>query len=137
MCCGPCSVCRVLPALDELDQGDVSAAAVGELMYPHIAEAVEVCSEEAEQLLFEGPDIVPSTLGRLSAALPGITSRACFLGNARFSGTDLAAYRGPKPQHQEASRAELDATAAGIRRETDRCRRQCAGLGLPYIDGAV
>jgi 2-phosphoglycerate kinase len=26
---------RVLPELDELDQGDVSATAVGDLMYPH------------------------------------------------------------------------------------------------------
>jgi hypothetical protein len=49
---------RVLPELDELDQGDVSAAAVGELMYPHIEQAVEVCGEEAEQFLVEGPDIV-------------------------------------------------------------------------------
>src|SRR6266508_2191642 len=39
---------RVLPELDELDQGDVSGAAVGELMYPHIEQAVEVCSEEAQ-----------------------------------------------------------------------------------------
>ncbi len=125
---------RVLPELDDLDQGDVPADAVGELMYPHIEQAVEVCSEEAERFLIEGPDIVPSMVPRLSAALPGIAIRACFLGNVGFSGDDLASYRGPKPQHQGASRAELDATAAWIRRESDYYRRECARLGLPYVD---
>ena len=125
---------RVLPELDELDQGDVSAAAVGELMYPHIEQAVEVCSEEAERFLIEGPDIVPSMVGRLSAAQPGITIRACFLGNVGFSGDDLASYRGPKPQHEGASRAELEATAAWIRHESACYRSECARLVLPYVD---
>jgi hypothetical protein len=126
---------RVLPELDELDQGDVSGAAVSELMYPHVEQAVEVCSEEAEQFLVEGPDIVPSMVPRLSAALPGITIRACFLGNAGFSGDDLASYRGPKPQHEgDASRAELDATAAWIRHESEHYRSECARLALPYVD---
>jgi len=125
---------RVLPELDELDQGDVPAAAVSELMYPHIEQAVEVCSEEAERFLVEGPDIVPSMVPRLSAALPRIIIRACFLGNARFSGDDLASYRGPKPQHEGASRAELDVTAAWIRHESDRYRSDCARLVLPYVD---
>ena len=62
---------RVLPELDELDQGNVSATAVSEVMYPHIERAVEVCSEEAEQFLIEGPDIVPSMVPRLSTALRG------------------------------------------------------------------
>jgi hypothetical protein len=125
---------RVLPQLDELDQGDVPAEAVGEAMYPHIEQAVEVCSEEAERFLIEGPDIVPSMVGRLLAALPGVTVRACFLGNVGFSGDDLASYRGPKPRHEGASRAELDATAAWIRRDSDYYRRECARLGLPYVD---
>ena len=85
---------RVLPELDELDQGDVPAAAVGELMYPHIAQAVEVCGEEAERFLIEGADIVPLMVPRLAVALPGITIRACFLGNVAFSGHDLASYGG-------------------------------------------
>ncbi len=85
---------RVLPELDDLDQGDVSAAAMGALMYPHIEQAVEVCGEEAERFLIEGPDIVPSMVPRLSAALPEISIRACFLGNIGFSGDDLASYRG-------------------------------------------
>jgi len=125
---------RVLPELDELDQGDVSGAAVGELMYPHIEQAVEVCSEEAERFLIEGPDIVPSMVPSLSAALPGIIIRACFLGNVGFSGSDLASYRGPKPQHEGASRAELEATAAWIRYESDYYRQECARLVLPYVD---
>ncbi len=125
---------RVLPELDELDQGEVSAAAVSELMYPHIEQAVEVCSEEAERFLIDGPDIVPSMVPRLSTALPAITIRACFLGNVAFSGDDLASYRGPKPQHEGASRAELEATAAWIRAESGRCRSECARLGLPYVD---
>jgi hypothetical protein len=125
---------RVLPELDDLDQGDVPAAVVGELMYPHIEQAVEVCGEEAEQFLIEGPDIVPSMVARLSAALPGITIRACFLGNVGLSGGDLASYRGPKPQHEDASRAELDAAAAWIRRDSDYYRCECARLGLPYVD---
>jgi hypothetical protein len=125
---------RVVPELDELDQGNASATVVSELMYPHIEQAVEVCSEEAEQFLIEGPDIVPSMVPRLSAALPGTTIRACFLGNVRFSGDDLACYRGPKPQHDGASRGELDATAAWIRQESDECRLACAHLVLPYVD---
>jgi hypothetical protein len=127
---------KVLPKLDELDQGNVSAAAVGELMYPHIAQAVEVCGEEAEQFLIEGLDIVPSMVPRLSAALPAITMRSCFLGSVGFSGDDLASYQGSKPQHQGAPRAELDATAAWIRQESGQYRRECARLGLPYVDVA-
>ena len=80
---------RVLPELDDLDRGNVSAMAVGELMYPHIEQAVEVCGEEAEQFL-EGPEIVPWVVPRLSAALPGITIRSCFLGGVGFSADDLA-----------------------------------------------
>ncbi len=125
---------RVLPELDELDQGNVSAAAVGELMYPHIEQAVEVCGEEAEQFLVEGPDIVPSMVPRLSAALPGITVRSCFLGSVGFSADDFASYRGSKAQHEGAPPAELDATAAWIRRESGRYRRECVRLGLPYVD---
>jgi hypothetical protein len=125
---------RVLPQLDDLDQGDVPAAAVSELMYPHIERAVEVCGEEAERFLIEGPEIVPSTVPRLAAALPAVTIRACFLGNVGFSGNDLACYRGPKPQHEGTSRAARDATAAWIRRESNYYRRECARLGLPYVD---
>jgi hypothetical protein len=66
--------------------------------------------------------------------MPRIAIRACFLGNVGFSGSDLASYRGPKPQHQGASRAELDAAAAWIRRESNYYRRECARLGLPYVD---
>src|SRR6266511_3410107 len=97
-------------------------------------QAVEVCGEEAEQFLVEGPDIVPSMVPRLSAALPGITIRSCFLGSVGFSADDLASYRGPKPQHEGAPHAELDATAAWIRQESDRYRRECTRLGLPYVD---
>ena len=125
---------RVLPELDELDQGNVLGAAVGELMYPHIEQAVEVCGEEAEQFLIEGPDIVPSMVPRLSATLPGITIGSCFLGSVGFSADDLGSYRGPKPQHEGAPRAELEATAAWIRQESDRDRRECTRLGLPYVD---
>jgi hypothetical protein len=125
---------RVLPELDELDQGDVPGTAVGDLMYPHIEQAVEVCSEEAEQFMVEGPEIVPAMVPRLAAALPTVTIRACFLGNTRFSGDDLAGYRGPKPQHAGATRTELDAAAAWIRHESGLLRRGCGRLSLPYVD---
>lgn len=108
---------RVLPELDELDQGDVPGAVVGDLMYSHIEQALEVCSEEAEPFLVEGPEIAPAMVPRFAAALPAVTIRACFLGNSRFSGDDLAGYRGPKPQHMGASRAELAAAAAWTARK--------------------
>jgi hypothetical protein len=66
--------------------------------------------------------------------LPAVTIRACFLGNSRFSGDDLAGYRGPKPQYVGASRAELVAAAAWIREEGDTYRREYAHHSLPYID---
>lgn len=125
---------RVLPELNELDQGNVLATAVGELMYPHIEKAVAVCSEEAAQFLIEGPDIVPSMVPRLSAALPGIHIRACFLGNIQFTAGDLAGYRGPKPQQEGASRADLYVTAAWIRHESNQYRQECNRLSLPYVD---
>jgi hypothetical protein len=69
---------RVLPELDELDQNDVSAAALGDLMYPHIEQAVEVCSEEAEQFLIAGPDIVPSMVSRRARSPRSVIRlRAC------------------------------------------------------------
>jgi hypothetical protein len=53
----------------------------------------------------------------------------------RPSVEELRAHRDPpKPQHEGASRAELDATAAWIRRDSNYYRRECARLGLPYVD---
>jgi len=64
----------------------------------------------------------------------GTIIRACFLGNVHFTGDDLAGYRGPKPQHEGASRADIDLAAAWIRQESDQCRLECTRLLLPYVD---
>jgi hypothetical protein len=126
---------RVLPELDAVDQDPVDAARLAELMYPHIEQAAEVCVEEAEQFLIEGFELSPSHPGRLRAALGGIRVRACFLGHRTFSADDLAAYRGPKPQHEgEAARVELDEAAAWIRRRSNELREECREQGLPYVD---
>jgi len=95
------------------DLDPVDAAQLAAVMYPHIEQAAEVCAEEAERFLIEGFELSPWYRGRLEAALDGTRVRACFLGHSTFSADDLAAYRGPKPQHEgEASRAELTEAAA-------------------------
>jgi hypothetical protein len=107
---------RVLPELDAVDQDPVDAARLAELMYRHIEQAAEVCTEEAERFLIEGFELAPTYPARLRAALDGISVRACFLGHRTFSADDLTSYHGPKPQHEvRASRAELDEAAAWIR----------------------
>ena len=104
---------RVLPELDAADQDPVDAAQLAKYMYPHIEQVAGVCAEEAERFLIEGFELSPWYRGRLEAALDGTRVRACFLGHSTFSADDLAAYRGPKPQHEgEASRAELTEAAA-------------------------
>ena len=130
---------RVLPELDAVDQDPVDAARLAELMYPHIEQAAEVCAEEAERFLIEGFELSPSYPARLQAGLAGTTVRSCFLGHGRFSADDLAAYRGPKPQHErEASRAELDEAAAWIRRRSRQLRDECDQEEQLYLDlGAV
>jgi hypothetical protein len=126
---------RVVADIDAVDQDPVDAERLADLMYPHIEQAAEVCVEEADQFLIEGFELSPSYPGRLRGALDGIEVRACFLGNETFSAADLAAYRGPKPQHeQQATDAELSEAAAWIRRRSRQLRAQCRAAGLPYVD---
>jgi hypothetical protein len=70
----------------------------------------------------------------LQAALAQTEVRGCFLGHGSFSVEDLAGYRGPKPQHQGASDAELGEAAAWIRRRSRQLREECGTAGVPYVD---
>jgi len=130
---------RVLPDVDAADQDPVDAVRLAEVMYPHIEKAAEVCAEEARQFLIEGFELLPGHPARLQSALAGTAVRACFLGHQSFSAGDLAAYRGPKPQHEDQlSAAELSKAAAWIRRHSRLLVRECQAAGQPYIDvGAV
>jgi hypothetical protein len=124
-----------LPELDAVDQDPVDASRLAERMYPHIEQAAEVCTEEAERFLIEGFELAPTYPARLQAAVDGIRVRACFLGHRSFSAGDLASYRGPKPQHEaQASSAELDQAATWIRHRSHQLREQCRTQGLPYVD---
>ena len=126
---------RVLPELDSVDTDPVDAARLAEVMYPHIEVAAEVCVEEAERFLIEGFELATTYPARLGNAIGGITVRACFLGHSTFSADDLAAYRGPKPQHEaEASQVELDEAAAWIRQRSIQLTQECRTAGLPYVD---
>lgn len=125
---------RVLPELDAIDQDPVDASLLAEFMYPHIEQAAEVCVEEAACFLIEGFELAPSYLTRLQAALAQAEVRGCFLGHGAFSIEDLAGYRGPKPQHRGAARAELRGAAAWIRRRSRQLRDECAAAGVPYVD---
>jgi hypothetical protein len=125
---------RVLPELDAIDQDPLDALLLAEFMYPHIEQAAEVCVEEAECFLIEGFELSPSYIARLRAALGQTEVRGCFLGHGSFSIEDLAAYRGPKPQHHCASRAELGEAAAWIRRRSRQLRGECGDAAVPYVD---
>lgn len=47
----------------------------------------------------------------------------------------LAAYRGPKPQHEnEMSGEELSQAADWIRQRSQHLRAECREAGLPYVD---
>jgi len=125
---------RVLPQLEAIDQDPVDALLLAEFMYPHVEQAAEVCAEEAECFLIEGFELSPSYVARLQAALAQAEVRGCFLGHGLFSVEDLVGYRGPKPQHRGASRAELGEAAAWIRRRSRQLREECAAVGVPYVD---
>jgi hypothetical protein len=125
---------RVLPELDAIDQDPVDPSLLAEFMYPHVEQAAEVCAEEAACFLIEGFDVAPSYPARLQAALEQTEVRGCFLGHDSFSIEDLASYRGPKPQHRGASRAELREAAAWIRRRSRQLRDECGVAGVPYVD---
>jgi hypothetical protein len=126
---------RVAPDVDATDQDPVDAAALAEVMYPHIEQAAEVCAEEADRFLIEGFELAPSYLARLRAALGETEVRACFLGHGSFSAEDLAGYRGPKPQFEsELSPEELRESADWIRRRSRQLRQQCEAMDVPYID---
>jgi hypothetical protein len=126
---------RVVPEVDAADQDPVDAAALAEVMYPHIEQAAEVCAEEADRFLIEGFELAPSYPIRLRAALGGTEIRACFLGHASFSAADLAGYRGPKPQAEsDLSPEDLRESASWIRRRSIQLRQECADLRVPYVD---
>jgi len=126
---------RVAPDVDAADQDPVDAVALGEVMYPHIEQAVEVCAEEASCFLIEGFELAPSYPMRLRAALAGTEIRACFLGHGTFSAGDLVGYRGPKPQSESAlSAGELREAASWIRHRSMQLRQQCGALRVPYVD---
>jgi hypothetical protein len=126
---------RALPKLDSIDQDPVDAEQLADFMYPHIEQAAEVCAEEAKQFLIEGFELSPAYPPRLQAAIGAVEIQACFLGNSTFSAEFLAAYRGPKPQHEnEMSRADLNESAAWIRHRSQQLRAECRVVGLPYVD---
>ena len=126
---------RVAPNVDAVDQDPVDAAALAEVMYPHIEQAAEVCAEEADRFLIEGLELAPSYPARLRAALSEIEVRACFLGHGFFSAADLAGYRGPKPQSESGlSLKELRESASWIRHWSRQLRQQCDALRVPYVD---
>jgi hypothetical protein len=125
---------QVLPQLDAIDQDPVDASRLAEAMYPHVEQAAEVCAEEAECFLIEGFELSPSYVARLQAALGQTEVHGCFLGHGSFSIEDLAGYRGPKPQHRGASRAELGEAAAWIRRRSWQLREECSNARVPYVD---
>jgi len=128
---------RVLPDLEALDQDPVDAAQLANFMYPHIEQAAEVCVEEAQTFLIEGFEIAPWYRSRLHADVEGVDVRACFLGHESFTAVDLAAYRGPKPQHEDTTPVEeLEAAAAWIRSRSRQLRNECRELGLLYVDVA-
>lgn len=103
-------------------------------MYPHIEQAAEVCVEEADIFLIEGLEISPSYPARLGTALANTEVRSCFLGHSSFSAKDLAGYRGPKPQHRQATWAQLDEAASWIRQRSVELRAECRDLHLPYVE---
>ena len=126
---------RVVPEVDAVDQDPVDAASLGEVMYPHIEQAAEVCAEEANRFLIEGFELAPFYPMRLRAALGGTEIRACFLGHGSFSAEDLAGYRGPKPQSErDLSPGELRESASWIRHRSRELRQQCEALRVPYVD---
>ena len=125
---------RVLPQLDAIDQDPVDALLLAEFMYPHIELAAEVCAEEAPCFVIECFELSPSHVARLQAALEHTEVRGCFLGHGSFSTRDLVGYRGPKPQHLGASRAELGEAAAWIRRRSRQLQEECGAAGVPYVD---
>jgi len=125
---------RVLPELDAIDQGPVDVSLLAEFMYPHTEQAAEVCAKEAERFLIEGFELSPSYPARLRAAPERTEIRACFLGHGSFSIADLAAYRGPKPQHHGASREELREAATWIRRRSRQLHDECGDAGVPHVD---
>lgn len=126
---------HALPDLDALDQDPVDAGLLADYMYPHIRQAAEVCAEESETFLIEGFELAPWYLERLRGDLEAVEVRACFLGHENFTAADLAQYRGPKPQGEDAmSMQELEASAAWIRARSRELRLDCQEAGASYVD---
>ena len=75
--------------------------------------------------------VVPGTAADKRGTIEGTIS--C-LGNVRIRGDDLAGNRGPKPQYEGASRADVDIEAAWIRQQSGQYRVDCTRLSLPYVD---
>jgi hypothetical protein len=126
---------RAAPDVDAIDQDPVDAAALAEVMYPHIEQAAQVCAEEADRFLIEGFELAPSYPMRLRAALGRTEIRACFLGHGSFAAEDLAGYRGPKPQSEgDLSSEARRESASWIRQRSRRLRQQCADRRVPYLD---
>jgi hypothetical protein len=126
---------HALPDLDALDQDPVDAGLLADYMYPHIRQAAEVCAEEAETFLIEGFELAPWYLERLRGDLDAVEVRACFLGHENFTAADLAQYRGPKPQGEDAmSMQELEASAAWIQARSRELRLDCREAGASYVD---
>jgi len=74
MSCGPCYAAS-FPELDAIDQDPVDTARLAEFTHPHIEQAAAVCTEEAEQFLIEGFELLPSYTARLA----GLTEAAAWI----------------------------------------------------------
>jgi hypothetical protein len=129
------TVIRVgVPDLTHIDWGDTDGIpAHAERFFPYLERLTWGIASLAAPYVIEGVDFLPEQATDLQRRF---AVRSVFLGNSRMTATLLGTRLGRQPWLAGTSPAQFRSMAAHIVGHTELIERECARLGLAFIDMA-
>ncbi len=121
----------LMPALYESGGPGVGPDAEADLFWPSFEQVVESCSYLADEYLVEGVGFMPRHVATLAAR---VDLRPVFVGMTHVDLDTLLATEGRNRWHRELDEARLAALPAWIESWSRQIQRECADVGLPYVD---
>jgi hypothetical protein len=129
------TVIRVgVPDLTHIDWGDTDGIpAHAERFFPYLERLTWGIASLAAPYVIEGVDFLPAQAAELQTRF---AIRSVFLGNTRMTATRLGTHLGRQPWLAGTSPEQLRSMAGHIVDHTALIDRECARLGLAFIDMA-
>jgi hypothetical protein len=123
-----------VPDVGHIDWGKVDAiAAHAERFFPYLERFVWSVTSLGAPYIIEGVDFLPAQAARLAQRF---TIRAVFLGDSAMTPARLQAHLGRQPWLAETPPDRFRELAGHVVDHTKLVRRECARLGLSFVDMA-